>query len=148
MFTMSFSVMFWNVENFGRHLEGDDPSPEEHALRVGQVAAHIRGLNPDLFGLSEIKDKVALRSLLMAELIDYDFAVTDGAEGIELLAGWRRGTFEQVIFTQRREFKAGNTMLRPGSLASVRHEGEFYNVLFLHTGGSPALYAYLDTFRG
>jgi len=97
------------------------------------VAGHIQGLNPDLFGLSEIRDKVALRSLLMNKLIEYDFALTDGAEGIELLAGWRRNKFQQVLFTQRREFKVGNPQLRPGSAVTARINDEFFNFLFLHT---------------
>jgi hypothetical protein len=69
----------------------------------------------------------------MDRFTDYDFGITDGAEGIELLAGWRRGAFEQVLFTQRREFKAGESYLRPGSLISARWDGEFYSFLFLHT---------------
>ncbi len=62
---MKFSVLFWNVENFGRHLGGDDPDPESHRIRVEKVEEHIRSLDPDLFCLCEIKDKVALRSLLI-----------------------------------------------------------------------------------
>lgn len=130
---MKFSVMFWNVENFGRNLLGDDADPELHAQRVDQVANHIKGLDPDLLGLCEIKDRVALRSLLMDKLADYDFGITDGAEGIELLAGWKRAKFSQVLFTQRREFKSDNPMLRPGSMVSAKFNDEFYNFLFLHT---------------
>ena len=117
-----FSFMFWNVENFyGK------------AKRTDKVYKHIDCLNPDLFCLCEIKDKAALRSLLMERLTDYDFAVTDGAEGIELLTGWRRGFFNQVLFTQRREFKGDSAWLRPGSLATVNYKGNYFNFLFLHT---------------
>lgn len=130
---MSIRVMFWNVENFGRNLEGNEPDPEEFSKRVKQVAGHILDINPDLFGLSEIKDKVALRNLLMDKLTDYDFAVTDGAQGIELLASWKRNVFQQVLFTQRREFKAGRSKLRPGSLVSAKIDDNFFNFLFLHT---------------
>jgi hypothetical protein len=129
-----FSVMFWNVENFGRLLNGDAASLAAHQQRVVKVANLItQNLDPDLICLCEIKDKVALRSLLMDKLDDYDFGLTDGREGIELLAGWKRGTFNQVIFTQRREFKAGSEYLRPGSLTSVKYGSTFYNFLFLHT---------------
>lgn len=133
---MSFSVMFWNVENFGRNLEG---TPDEAAFieRVDDVETHIRTIDggnpPDVIGFSEIKDKVALRNLLMARLVEYEFAVTDGRQGIELLAGWRRDRFQQVVFTQRREFRAGSEFLRPGSLASVKLGDVFHNLLFLHT---------------
>ena len=37
------------------------------------------------------------------------------------------------MFTQRREFQAGQEILRQGALLSVKHSGEFYNILFLHT---------------
>ena len=104
----NFSVMFWNVENLGRSLEGKRPDSKRFKSRVERVADHIRELNPDVFGLAEIMDKVAMRSLLTDKLNDYNFAITDGANGIELLSGWKRNTFEQVLFTQRREFKAGN----------------------------------------
>ena len=130
---MKFSVMFWNVENFGRHLEGQEPDADAFKIRVGEVEDHIKDLNPDLLGLCEIKDKVALRNLLIERLTDYDFGITDGAEGIELLAGWKRDKFQQVLFTQRREFKAGQTFLRPGSFASVKLGDHFYNFLFLYT---------------
>ena len=119
---MSFSFMFWNVERFAGGAE-----------RTDEVQAHIESLNPDLLCLCEIRDKVALRSLLMNQLTSYDFAVTDGAQEIELLTGWRRGAFEQILFTQRREFKAENNRLRPGSLATVKHDGDYFNFLFLHT---------------
>ena len=117
-----FSFMFWNVENF---IGGTE--------RTAEVQAHIQCLNPDLFCLCEIQDKVALRSLLMEGLVNYDFAVTDSAGRIELLTGWRRGFFDQVLFTQRREFKADSTWLRPGSLATVKYNDDYFNFLFLHT---------------
>lgn len=132
-FPVTVSVMFWNVENFGRNLQGRTPDPDEFRDRVDRVATHITTLDPDVFALSEIKDKVALRSLLMDKLTDYDFGVTDGRQGIELLAGWRRNRFDQVVFTQRREFKADSPFLRPGSVVSARVNGEYLNFLFLHT---------------
>lgn len=77
---MKFSVLFWNVENFGSLLQGQNPNSQAFQQRVQSVYNHIHGLNPDLFGLCEIKDKVALRNLLMAKLDDYAFGVTDGVE--------------------------------------------------------------------
>lgn len=120
---MSINALFWNIENY----KGDD------AARSAKVISHIRHTNPDVVGFSEIKDKAALRSMLQGELSDYDFGITDGAQGIELLAGWKRSVFEQALFTQRREFKAGNASLRPGSLLSVKQDGTYFNFLFLHT---------------
>ncbi|MDJ0951806.1 MAG: endonuclease/exonuclease/phosphatase family protein [Alphaproteobacteria bacterium] len=116
-------VLFWNIENF----TGANPGRAEKVIR------HIREAGADVLGFSEIKDKAALRSILQDSLHDYDFGITDGLQGIELLAGWRRGEFEQALFTQRREFKADNPHLRPGSLLSVKKRGKFFNFLFLHT---------------
>jgi len=127
---MKFSVLFWNVENFGRFLGAD---PAKHAERVEKIKDHIRGLAPDLFCLCEIKDKVALRNLIIKEFSDYDFGVTDGLEQIELLGAWKRDKFQQVLFTQRREFKVGEDYLRPGTLISAKFDGRYYNFLFLHT---------------
>lgn len=128
---MGFSVMFWNIENFGKHVE----DTERHTERVEAVATHIRNLptesKPDLLCFCEIKDKVSLRSLLTDEFKCYDFAATDSKGVIELVTGWKQDTFKQVIFTQRRMFQPTES-LRPGALASVNFEGTFFNFLFLH----------------
>jgi hypothetical protein len=44
-----------------------------------------------------------------------------------------------AFFTQKLEFKAGNSALRPGALLSVRIGQDDYSILFLHTksGSSP-----------
>ena len=123
---MDFSVMFWNVENFGIGTKSDQESAKK-------VADHIKNLDPDLFCLCEIWNKEALRLLLTDELSGYDFAVTDGKGNIELLTGWRRGDLQQILFTQRRQFRADNLDLRPGALTSVKFNDEFFNFLFLHT---------------
>jgi hypothetical protein len=123
---MKFSVMFWNIKNFGR---SQNPSRE----RVKNVADYITDLKPDLFCLCEIWNKDDLRLLLTDELTNYDFAITDGEGQIELLTGWKRCTFQQVLFTQRNNFQADNSYLRPGSLTSVKFGNEFFNFLFLHT---------------
>ncbi len=119
---MAFRVLFWNIENYS-----GDPA------RTQALVQHIQADAPDVVGFSEIKDKTALRSILQDSLANYDFGITDGQQGIELLAGWKRGAFVQALFTQRREFKSGNPFLRPGSLLSVKRDGTFYNLLFLHT---------------
>ena len=146
--------MFWNVRHFGRGLPAIDADMEEeeknqrrkkHRERVKEVAAYIRNpkkdlgskktLTPDLFCLCEVSKKVGLQRSLMEEFPTHDFALTDGAGNVELLTAWRRGKFEQVIITQRREFQGRDAYLRPGVLASVKleEECEFFNFLFLHT---------------
>lgn len=119
---MILKVLFWNVENF---VGGED--------RTTAVHDHITEFDPDLFCLCEIKDKVALRSLLMQRLSSYNFGLTDGLQQIELLAGWKRNVFEQVMYTQRREFRASQDHLRPGALITAKIQNEWLNFLFLHT---------------
>jgi len=120
---MTIRVLFWNIENF----RGDN---EE---RTRAAADHIRTFDPHIVGFSEIGNKRALRNLMMEELSDFDFGVTDGKQNIELMAGWKRGVFEQAIYTQRREFKAERDGQRPGALLSVKADGDYINFLFLHT---------------
>ncbi len=100
---MAFRILFWNIENYS-----GDPA------RTLTLVQHIQANAPDIVGFSEIKDKAALRSILQDSLIDYDFGITDGREGIELLAGWKRGVFAQALFTQRREINQEILSSGPG----------------------------------
>jgi hypothetical protein len=77
--------------------------------------------------------KNKIRELMIDRFPEYDFAVTDSKMGIEITVGWRRNMFKQVIWTRRREFRAGDINLRPGGLLSVNIQNEYYNLLFLHT---------------
>lgn len=132
---MSFSVMFWNIERFGGDPKRDS---EKHLDRVKAVAAHIRKLEPDLLCLCEIDNEdedeyEVLRLSLTDELSEYDFAITDSIGNMELLIGWKRDTFEQVLFTQRYRFQVDRSYLRSGALTSVKFDNEFFSFLFLHT---------------
>lgn len=129
---MGIRVLFWNIESF----KGDDSD------RARAVAAHIRATDPHIVGFSEIGNKRALRNLMMSELSDFDFGITDGKQNIELMAGWKRGFFEQALYTQRREFKANRSGQRPGALLSVKLNSEFLNFLFLHTDSGKDEYDY------
>ncbi|MCA9664097.1 MAG: endonuclease/exonuclease/phosphatase family protein [Myxococcales bacterium] len=125
---MGFSLMAWNV----RHFFG---APQ----RTRDVARWVRRLDADVIGFCELASRVAARAL-MAELDEYDFGVTDGVGQLELLLGWRRRRFAQVLFTQRREFRNGQQHLRPGALLSLRvRPRTFYHVLLLHAdaGSTP-----------
>ena len=118
---MKFSVLSWNIE----HFKGG-------ATRLKKVASHIKKQKPDVFALLEIEN-VNVRALMEQAFAGYDFALTDGPQVQEILVGWRRAAFEQAVFSQKREFDVGNDKLRPGALLSVRLEGVWYNLLFLHT---------------
>ena len=130
-----FSVAFWNVENFwGR------------SARASEVSKHLKtirddGEMPDVISLCEIKDKGKIRDVIKEEFSDYDFALTDTGgyhsrerdkAEIEILVGWRQGLFNQAIFTQRVDLKAGAENVRPGALLNVRLRRTWYSLLFLH----------------
>ncbi|MCG8691158.1 MAG: hypothetical protein MI806_08105 [Minwuiales bacterium] len=137
---IKFSVAFWNIENFWGK-----------AARTVRVARHLKSIRadkkmPDVVAFCEIKDKGRIRDVIQKELSDYDFGLTDtgGSRAsrkeqaeIELLVGWRRGLFDQTIFTQRVDLKAGREGVRPGALLNVRAGRTWYSLLFLHTKSGP-----------
>lgn len=118
---MGFSLLCWNVEKF-----------KATPMRLRRVAKHIRDHDPDVFGMLEIMN-VDVLSLMQNEFPQYDFCLTDSSRGLEILVGHRRGIFDQVAFTQRREFGLYNPYLRLGALLTVWQSNVIYNVLFLHT---------------
>lgn len=122
---MGFSFAVWNIEKFNYVPQ-----------RVRAVGQLIKSHDPDVFGVLEFLAKDAARKLVRSEdFLDYDFAFTDSDAGIEILVGWKRSKFAQVLYTQRREMQVGNRRLRPGGLLSVleKDSGTFANLLFLHT---------------
>lgn len=116
-----FSVLSWNVE----HFKGG-------ADRVKNVVKHIKDQNPDVFGLFEVEGADVL-DLMENHFPDYDFNITDGPQAMEIIVAHRQGEFDQVVFTQKREFKAFNPDLRPGALLTLRTGSLFSSLLFLHT---------------
>lgn len=122
---MSYKFLVWNV----RHFRVDKTS------LITEVAAMIEKHDPDVFGILEFQSKRAARKLIRDNFAKYDFGVTDSRKSLEVMIGWRRGMFDQVLYTQRREFQEQNLDLRPGGLLSLRQSGEtaFENLLFLHT---------------
>jgi len=132
---MSFSFLSWNVEHFKGGAE-----------RLARVAAHIRGQNPDIFGLLEVEN-VGILQLMQNEFPDYTFGITDGPESMEILVGCRTAKFAQSVFTQKREFKAYNPALRPGAMLSVRLDAEWHNLLFLHTDSGTDAAAFGNRFE-
>ena len=132
---MSYSVMCWNIENFSGKPE-----------RAKDVARRIKKLDPDLIGILELKDKGAAREFVSSHLKNYNFGITDtrayeesGRPGrkLDILVGWKPGSFSQVVYTTRREFTMERIGIRPGALVSVRRGNRFDNVLFLHSKSGP-----------
>lgn len=132
---MAFTFLVWNVEKFRA----------TNTSRIRTVADHIKDQDPDIVCILEFmgkssalkpaEKKDAARRLISRFLPDYDFGLTDSKKRLEILTGWKRDKFAQVLYTQRREFDVKNPNLRPGGLLSVREVGaaSFHNFLFLHT---------------
>jgi endonuclease/exonuclease/phosphatase family metal-dependent hydrolase len=115
----AFSLASWNVEHFR-------DAPE----RIERVVGFVRSQDPDVFALLEVEGKTVFPSLVQT-MPDYHFHITEGKQVQEVLVGVRGSL--TAFFTQRVEFKSGNTYLRPGALLTLTIEGLNYSVLFLHT---------------
>jgi len=118
-----FSLVSWNVE----HLR-DDPE------RLERVIDFVAGEKPDVFALMEVEGKTVFRPL-MEMMSGYRFHITEGRQTQEILVGVKKRL--TAFFTQRTEFKSGNSYLRPGSLLTIRAGGEYHSILFLHTKSGP-----------
>jgi hypothetical protein len=127
-----FSFCSWNVRQYKGSLQ-----------RLAEADSLITGLDPDIFGLIEFRAKKQVRELMFDRFPEYNFAVTDSKNGLEITVGYKRNKFKQVIWTQRRDFKA-TPGLRPGGLISVNVEGEYYNLLYLHTDSGSDKKAYAN----
>lgn len=137
---MGFTFLSWNV----RHYRGN-------RARFDEIDELISDLDPDVFGLLEFEvrytrggpdeapqhNRADMRELMLHRFPEYDFAVTDSRQGVEILVGFRSGMFEQVVWTQRRTF-AATDRLRPGALVSLNDGSDFYSLLFLHTDSGVA----------
>lgn len=119
----AFSLASWNVEHFR-----SDPA------RAARVLEFLAQQDPDLFALYEVEGREVF-SALMKKFPGYTFHITEGEGAQEILVGVRGGI--SAFFTQRIEFTAGLTSLRPGSLLSVVIGSETYTLLFLHLKSYP-----------
>ena len=118
----AFSVASWNVE----HFKGE----KDRKVRVVQF---LKDQNADVFALYEVEGKEVFE-LLVNEMPNYQFHITEGPQVQEILLGVKRN--HTAFFTQRTEFKRGNTYLRPGALLSLQVNSKVYSLLFLHTKSS------------
>jgi hypothetical protein len=91
--------------------------------------------NPDVFALYEVEGKKVFDELV-SQMADYQFHITEGPQTQEVLVGARTGL--TAFFTQKVEFKSGNSLLRPGALLTLTVSGKNYSILFLHTKSSAA----------
>ena len=118
----AFSLASWNVEHFK-----DDPA------RTDRVLGFLKQQNPDVFALLEVEGKEVF-SNLVKQMPGYQFHITEGPQTQEVLVGVKSGL--TAFFTQKVEFKSGNSLLRPGALLTLTIDGTHYSILFLHTKSS------------
>lgn len=113
-----FSVASWNVKHFrGR------PS------RVQNVVQFLRDQDPDIFSLYEVTG-IEVFAELSSRFPRYTFQITEGPQTQEILVGVKDSL--TAFITQKIEFKAGTTHMRPGLLVTVTVNGLNYCLLFLH----------------
>ena len=125
---MAFTFALWNVEHF-------KDNPGRMKIVADELkAAHPAGKEIDVFGILEV-EALNIVNLITEHFPNYDFHLTDGPQVQEILIGVKRGRFSQKVFTQKREFKAGNEFLRPGHLVALREmsNDKWTQMLFLHT---------------
>lgn len=122
-----FSVLSWNVEHFK-----DDPSP----ARVNRVVDFVKLQDPDVFGIYEVEGK-SIFDALVTRMPNFTFQITEGEETQEILVGVKKSL--TAFITQRTEFRAGTTHMRPGQLVTIVKDGVNYSLLFLHlaSGSDP-----------
>ncbi|NTS39282.1 endonuclease/exonuclease/phosphatase family protein [Flavisolibacter sp. BT320] len=118
----AFTVASWNVEHFKNNPD-----------RMARVLQFLKDQNPDVFGLYEV-ESADIYATLVSQMPNYQFHITEGQQTQEILVGVKRTI--TAFFTQKVEFKSGNTYLRPGALLTVNKDGADYPILFLHTKSS------------
>lgn len=118
----AFSIASWNVEHFKNNPE-----------RIDLVLNFLKDQKPDVFALYEVESS-EVYSTLVSKLPVYHFHITEGPQTQEILVGVKKTL--TAFFTQKVEFKSGNTYLRPGALLTINLNGKDYPILFLHTKSS------------
>jgi len=124
----AFSVLSWNVEHFGATSEGGfakDPAP---------IVDLIAAQDADVVAIYEVRSDMVFRPLVEA-MPDHHFFITEGEQIQEILVGVRGAL--PVFLTQKTQFKAGQSTLRPGMLVTPYVDGAYYPLLFLHLKSMP-----------
>lgn len=126
----AFSVASWNVEHFGA-LDKRTRRPQKP---IKPAVDFIAAQNADIVAIYEVRGSWIFRALMEA-MPKHHFHITEGPQMQEILVGVR-DRFPAFV-TQKLQFKAGQTTLRPGVLVTVQVDGAYYPVLFLHLKSMP-----------
>ena len=114
----AFSIASWNVE----HFKGD-PS------RTIRVINFLKKQNPDVIGLYEVEGGEVFNAVT-TKFPGYTFQITEGPQSQEILVGFKSNL--SVFITQKLQFKAGTTHMRPELLATITASGKQYSILFVY----------------
>ena len=121
----AFSVLSWNVEHFG----ATDKQKKKFKKDPGPIIDLIAAQKADVVAIYEVRSDIVFRPLIKA-MPNYHFFISEGPQLQEILVGMRNTM--SVFNTQKTEFKAGQSTLRPGMLVTPYVDGAFYPMLFLH----------------
>ncbi len=125
MMAKAFSVASWNVEHFGA-LDRQNRKPIKP---IQPIVDYLKAQNADVVALYEVRSSVIFEPLVEA-MPDYHFHLTEGKQMQEILVGVRK-RFSSFV-TQKLEFKSKQPGLRPGVLLTLRIDGAYYPIIFLH----------------
>ena len=126
----AFSILVWNVEHFG----ATDKKKKKPKKKIGPIIKKIADSKADIVAIIEVRSSLVAAEL-MKELPDHFFFITEGEQMQEILVGIRKSL--PAFITQKNEFQAGQTTLRPGLLVTPMVDGEAYPLLFLHVKSMP-----------
>lgn len=126
----AFSILIWNVEHFG----ATDKRKKKPKKPIQPIIDEIAAVNSDIVAIIEVRSSIVAQYLMNA-MPDHFFFITEGEQMQEILVGIRKSL--PAFVTQKNEFQAGQTSLRPGLLVTPMIDGEAYPILFLHVKSMP-----------
>ena len=126
----AFSVASWNVEHFGAL----DKRTEKPVKPIKPIIDYLAKQKADIVAIYEVRSKYVFRPILKS-MPKYQFHITEGPQMQEILVGIRREL--SAFVTQKLEFKAGQSTLRPGVLVTILMDGKYYPMVFLHLKSMP-----------
>ena len=130
---VGLEAMHSGIPVYGISVRAPKPKQEENVFGLAQRTLDFMGLSQNLVA----RDSVVANSDYVGD--GYGLPTDSMIEAVKMLANFE-GILLDPVYT-------GKTM---AGLIDLVRKGYFdsnENILFVHTGGSPALYAYLDTFR-
>ena len=126
----AFSILVWNVEHFG----ATDKYKKKPKKPIQPIVDEIADVNADIVAIIEVRSNIVAAALMQA-MPNYFFFITEGEQMQEILVGIRKTL--PAFITQKNEFQAGQSSLRPGLLVTLVVDETPYHLLFLHVKSMP-----------